>query len=290
MKTPKISVLMPIWNTPEKYLREAIDSILSQTFTDFEFLILNDSPDNTALDKIVTSYQDKRIIYVKNTKNLGITPSRNKLIDMAKGEYLAVMDHDDISLPTRFEKEVAYLDKNPNVGVVGCKVETFPDGTMSRVPSENDDIRLAMMKSCAIIHPASMIRKSVLIDNNIRYEKSFSPCEDYALFYRLMPRTQFHNLTECLFKYRHHKTNTSKTQSQRMKDITLSIHSMMEAEYPTLYREFLLRVPHIIRVRLFGLIPFLKIVTKGYQTKIYLFEKIPLLTYKKTIKLQENKQ
>ena len=84
---PKISVLMPIYNTPKEYLKEAIESILNQTFTDFEFLILNDSPDNTELDKIVASYKDKRIRYSKNEKNLGITPSRNKLIDIAKGDY-----------------------------------------------------------------------------------------------------------------------------------------------------------------------------------------------------------
>lgn len=87
---------MPIYNTDERYLREAVKSILDQTYEDFELLILNDSPDNTYLDKIVESFADKRIRYFKNEFNLGITPSRNKLISLAQGEYLAVMDHDDI--------------------------------------------------------------------------------------------------------------------------------------------------------------------------------------------------
>lgn len=82
MNNPKISVLMPIYNTNKLYLKEAIESILNQTFVDFEFIILNDSPDNTELDDIVKSYKDKRIKYLKNEKNMGITLSRNKLIDL----------------------------------------------------------------------------------------------------------------------------------------------------------------------------------------------------------------
>ena len=91
---PKVSVLMPIYKTNEKYLKEAISSILNQSYTDFEFLILDDCPEDTR-EEIVKSFKDKRIKYFKNERNLGITPSRNKLIDMAKGEYLAVFDHDD---------------------------------------------------------------------------------------------------------------------------------------------------------------------------------------------------
>ena len=102
---PKVSVLMPVYKTDENYLREAIESILSQTFEDFEFLILDDCPEDDR-EEIIKSYKDKRIKYSKNETNLGITRSRNKLIDMAKGEYLAVFDHDDISLPERFQKQV----------------------------------------------------------------------------------------------------------------------------------------------------------------------------------------
>ena len=104
---PRVSVLTPIYNTNPAHLREMIESILNQTFTDFEFLILNDSPDNAKIEKIVKSYKDKRIKYFKNETNMGITPSRNKLLKMARGEYIAVFDHDDISVPTRLEREVA---------------------------------------------------------------------------------------------------------------------------------------------------------------------------------------
>ena len=119
---PRVSVLLPVYNTRPEHLREAIDSILAQTFADFELLILNDCSTNTDVEEVVKSYTDPRIVYAVNERNLGISPSRNRLLDMAQGEYLAVMDHDDISLPERFEKQVAFLDAHPDVGIVGCQV------------------------------------------------------------------------------------------------------------------------------------------------------------------------
>ena len=103
---PKVSVLMPVYKTEETHLKEAISSILNQTIKDFEFLILDDCPEDNR-EKIVKSFDDKRIRYLKNEQNRGITSSRNKLFDIAKGEYLAIFDHDDISLPERLEKQVA---------------------------------------------------------------------------------------------------------------------------------------------------------------------------------------
>lgn len=122
---PCVSVLTPIYNSNPSHLKECIESILNQTFSDFEFIILNDSPENNELDKIVESYKDKRIKYFKNDKNLGISRSRNKLIDLAQGEYIAIFDHDDISLPTRLEKQVRFLDENLDVGLVGSWLEKF---------------------------------------------------------------------------------------------------------------------------------------------------------------------
>lgn len=117
-----VSVLMPIYRTNHSHLKEAIESVLNQTYQDFEFLILNDSPDDKNLEEFVLSYKDKRIKYFKNEKNMGITPSRNKLISLATGKYLMVMDHDDISLPTRMEEQVAFLEKHNKWFVVKKKV------------------------------------------------------------------------------------------------------------------------------------------------------------------------
>lgn len=282
---PKVSVLMPVYKTDENYLREAIESILSQTFEDFEFLILDDCPEDDR-EEIIKSYKDKRIKYYKNEKNLGITPSRNKLIDMAKGEYLAVFDHDDVSLPERFEKQVQYLDEHQDVGVVLSNVKSLIKGRISANPIDDYNIKMALIRTCAMSHPASMIRKSVLINNNIRYEERFFPAEDYALWCRLIPFTNFYNIPDVLFHYRDHAENTSHKQEAKMQQATLSIWSFVKVENPALHEEFLLKAKRTKRTRLFGFIPFLITITQANRTKTYLFEKILLFTTKEVIKLK----
>lgn len=284
---PKISVLFPVYNTNETYLRTAIESVLSQTFADFEFIILNDASTDPNVEKTVKSYTDGRIRYYTNEHNLGISLTRNKLLDLANGEYLAIMDHDDVSLPTRFEKQAAYLDSHSRVGVVGCKVQKIPDNRITRYPTNSDDIKLALMRSCAVSHSACMIRSNVLKRNNLRYEEQFSPAEDYALFCRLIPLTDFYNIPEVLFFYRWHKNNTSKTQADKMTRCTYEIQSLAAHDNPVLHNIFMLTAENIIRVRLFNFLPIITIRKQGYRTKVYLFEKIPLLSYKNTIKLQE---
>jgi len=117
MKNPEVTVLMSVYNG-EKYLREAIDSILNQTFTDFEFLIVNDgSTDRTA--EILRSYDDPRIIIINNEKNIGLTKSLNIGLRMAKGEYIARMDADDVSMPERLQKQIELLNQKKNTGLVG---------------------------------------------------------------------------------------------------------------------------------------------------------------------------
>ena len=105
---------MPVYNTKESYLREAIESILNQTFESFELLIVDDGS-TTDVESIVKSYKDPRIKFYKNEKNLGISLETNRLLDVAQGEYLAIMDSDDIALHCRFEKEVEYLESHPEV-------------------------------------------------------------------------------------------------------------------------------------------------------------------------------
>lgn len=283
---PKVSVLMPIWNTREEHLREAVESILNQTFTDFEYLILNDSPDNTKLDEIVASYNDPRIRYERNEQNMGITPSRNKLLQMAEGEYIAIFDHDDISEPTRLEKQVAYLDAHPEVGVLGSWVREFPLDKTVRYPENDKEIRMGLMWGCVVPHSAAMVRRKVLEEHGIMYEERFSPSEDYALWCRLIPHTQFHNLPEVLFRYRLYEGNTSKSQATKMSNATMGIRAFVKADNPALYEEYLLRAEHTTRIRLFGFIPLLTVRRKGAISKVYLFECLPLYKSKYTIKMR----
>lgn len=272
---PKISVLMPVYKTPEKFLREAVESILAQTLTDFEFLILDDCP-TEPVEKIIRSYDDKRIKYFINETNLGISGSRNKLIDMAQGEYLAVMDHDDVSLPERFEKEAAYLDAHPEVGVVSCYFFRMIKGVVLKMPVEHKDIAQALISGCVLCHPAAMLRKSVLLQNKIYYDPEFSPAEDYKLFVDLMDCTQLHNLDEVLFHYRDHISNTSHRQKRKMRDMDWCVKQIVRAKHPDLYVRSFQNWNRVYCIRLFDVIPLMTIVENKWEKRGYLFGKILL--------------
>ncbi len=270
---PKVSILMPVYKTPEPYLREAIESMLNQTFTDFEFLILDDCPTDNRKE-IVLSYQDTRIKYSQNETNLGISESRNKLIDMAKGEYLAIFDHDDISVAERLEKEVEYLDNHAEVGVVSGSIKTLVSNKVITKPADNLAIKVNLVRGCAVVHTAAMIRKSVLLHHHIRYEENFSPCEDYMLWARLIDKTMFHNLPEVLVYYRDAEGNTSHLQRDKMIDKDRLIRDVIYRNHPYLST---LRVNTI---RLFGVITLFKIFYTSNKTTYKLFGIIPLFDIK----------
>lgn len=267
---PKVSVLMPIYKTPPEYLKMSIESILAQTYKDFEFLILDDCPKENRED-FVKSYKDSRIRYIKNDYNMGISASRNKLLELATGEYLAIFDHDDISLPNRLEKEVAYLDANPDVGVVSSNVKFMIKNKITKYPTENSAIKTELINSCVVKHTAALIRKSVLQENNIRYEAAYSPAEDYMLWIRLLGKTMFHNLPNVLVQYRDSAENTSHRQEEKMKDRDMMIKSIAHKEYPYLNEI------GVKTISLFNILPLLKIKTTGHKILYLLFGVIPLL-------------
>ncbi|MDR0353201.1 MAG: glycosyltransferase [Opitutaceae bacterium] len=277
---PKVSVLIPVYNTNLTHLREAIDSILGQTFTDFELIILNDSPDNAELESMILSYKDTRIVYNKNEHNLGISPSRNKLMEMARGEYLAVFDHDDVSAPDRLELEANYLDAHPSVGVVSGQYQTF--GIKSKPPSRNPvddlDIKINLTYGCAVFHTAAMIRKSILTKYGLGYEEKFSPAEDYRLFTRLMDFTEFHNIDKVLVQYRWHGANTSR-HKRVMENASDGIRMSVRMRYPLLASEEKKRRGW--RIKLFGIIPVLYIKKhRGSKFWAKLFNVVPILTWR----------
>lgn len=281
---------MPVYKTRETYLRTAIESILNQTYTDFEFLILDDCPDDTRED-IIKSYTDSRIKYVKNERNLGITGSRNKLISMAKGEYLAVMDHDDISAPMRFAKEVKVLDENPEIGVVGANIHKIVANKDVIQPEFDEEIKIGLMMKCVINHPSSMIRKSLLTKNNISYEEHYSPAEDYKLWCNLIGVTKFYNIQEVLLHYRDWKGSTTNSWGEKMDTSTLEIWAENEINYPMLWKTFdIARAQKVQTIRLFNCIPFLKIVEKGRRKHMLLFDFIPLLSIKNSVKIWEKEK
>lgn len=198
---------MPAYNAA-KYLREAIDSILAQTFTDFEFIIINDGSTD-ATRQIIQSYDDPRIIYLENEHNSGICVTLNRGLDAARGRYIARMDSDDISLPERFARQVAYMDTHPDIGVLGTLVERISnDGsTIDYPPSENNPYKCkaSLLFATCVAHPAVMMRTSILKDNNLYYDDYFRGMEDYHLWWRLSHYTMISNIQEVLLKYRLHQ-------------------------------------------------------------------------------------
>jgi len=211
MKKTRVSVIMPAFNS-EKYIGEAIESILNQTFSDFEFVIINDgSTDNTA--KIIKQYakKDKRIKFIDNKKNSGFIASLNQCFDVASGEYIAKMDSDDISLPTRLEKQVEYLDKNPNCGLVGCGYRAFDKLSFDVIHPEKIGV-IDLIKTCATT--IFMCRKSILDKFNLRFNPDFYCAEDYDFYSRFIRYADIHNLQEILYLYRWHGENVSITKSE----------------------------------------------------------------------------
>lgn len=206
-RMPKISVIMPVYNTKEEYLRDAIESILNQTYKNFEFIIINDGSTNNA-EEVILSYKDTRIKYYKQ-KNQGLSETLNKGFDLAKGEYIARMDSDDISLPERLEKQVCFMDNSPNIGICGSWAKFFPSekGTIIKHPREPKYIDFIL--GCRIVHPTVMLRKELFDYYNLRYNKEYDCAEDYELWSRAVRFVKFYNIPEILLNYRWHENNVS---------------------------------------------------------------------------------
>lgn len=226
---PKVSVIMPAYNA-EKYIAEAIDSILNQTFGDFEFIIIDDgSADGTV--EIVKSYTDPRIRFYQNEENMGVAATLNRGLDLAGGAYIARMDSDDISLPERFEKQVTYLGSHSECGICGSNLQIFSSNQDERVTvyAEHDaQIRADMMFNSAFAHPSVMLRASAL--NGMRYDRVYEKAEDYELWHRLLTKTKGHNIQEPLLRYRHHATQVTQTRKKEQGAAVIKLHEKMLKE------------------------------------------------------------
>ncbi|MDX6188203.1 glycosyltransferase family A protein [Flavobacterium sp. Fl-318] len=212
MVTPEISVIMPVYNAGN-FLAESIESILKQTFTNFELIILNDKSTDNSLE-VISNYQrnDSRIIIINKDINVGPANLRNEGLKIAKGDFIALMDADDIALPTRFEKQIAVLKNNPEIGVCGTWFTFFGSkkNKLIKHSEKPDAIKISFLHSCVIGNPTVMLRKTAL--NNAQFENEYVPVEDYDLWSRLSAKTAFYNIPESLLDYRQHDNNISKTK------------------------------------------------------------------------------
>jgi glycosyltransferase involved in cell wall biosynthesis len=208
---PSLSVLMPVYNA-ERYLAKAVESILAQTFTGFEFIIIEDgSTDGSRAILEQYSRRDDRIRLVCRP-NTGLTIALNEALGLANAELIARMDADDISLPRRFELQVDYLRHHPECVVVGSSVLLIDsDGDSIRpfaVHCEHEDIDAAHLCGLGgtIVHPAALMRRDPVVEMG-GYRPEMEPAEDLDLFLRLAERGRLANLPDTLLKYRRHASS-----------------------------------------------------------------------------------
>lgn len=218
MTSPKVSVLMSVYNNAP-YLEKAVQSILNQTFSDFELIIVDDgSTDESAT--IIQNQSDSRIRFLQNEDNNGLAKSLNRGLDIAKGDYIARMDGDDISLPHRLETQVKFLDQHPEIGVLGSRMQVISadDERLFNydVPLEHSLIVWNLFFGWTFAHPTVMMRAHLLKEVD-GYNTSIAAAQDVELWSRLVGRTQFANLPEKLVQYRTHELATSiqKIEQQR---------------------------------------------------------------------------
>lgn len=207
---PKVSILMPVYNVAP-YLKEAMDSILNQTFKDFELIVLNDcSPDNA--EEILDTYSDDRIVRYKGRQNVGLANVLNVGLQMARGEYIARMDSDDISLPERIEKQVLYLDANPSVDLVSAGMKRFGDSDEEiSYKTDVEEVKFSALFYSPILHPSSIWRKDRFLAKNLFYRQEMVPAEDFDLWTRaLAAGLVLVNIPDVLYLYRTHSSQVTR--------------------------------------------------------------------------------
>lgn len=206
---------MPVYNG-EKHLREAIDSVLAQTFADFVFMIINDGSTD-ASQAVIESYNDPRIVCIQNEKNIRLIDTLNKGIELCTTQYLVRMDCDDICLPQRIEKQVQFMDSNPAIGASGTFFSLLRGNSTEKIilPFRREEVETWLLFNSPIAHPTAIIRKKVLDDFKIRYSKESIHAEDYRLWKDISKHAGLANIPEVLLKYRVHENQISTVSSSQ---------------------------------------------------------------------------
>jgi glycosyltransferase involved in cell wall biosynthesis len=215
---PRISVILPVYNGAP-HLREALDSILGQSISDLECIVIDDgSTDSTG--EIINSCGDPRIRCLRNTRNEGIVRALNQGLAAARGEFIARMDADDISLPRRLETQLAYLARWPEVALCGSWTEVFGARQLvldsGVLPETSAEIKSKLLFHNAIAHPTVFARRGFFLDS--RYEESYQTAEDYALWTATIGRFRFANVQQVLLRYREGDTQSSTRHRQLQRE------------------------------------------------------------------------
>ncbi len=223
---PLVSIIMTAYNE-ERYIKEAIDSILQQTFSNFELILINDgSTDRT--DEIIKLFTDSRIKYICNKKNLRLITCLNIGLELARGKYIARMDSDDICYLDRLKKQVDFLECNPEIGILGSNLEVFGDtkGFMT-YPEKDDDIRIYLLTTSSFGNNVVMIRKDILHKLKFQFNNEYLHAEDYKAWSEIIKHAKGYNFQEPLVKYRAHTSSVS----NKYKHIQRETRNRIRAEY-----------------------------------------------------------
>lgn len=265
---PLVSVILPVYNA-ERFLRQAIESILNQTYQNLELVIVNDCSKDESL-KIIKEFAelDSRVLVETNPENLKLSKTLNRAIGLSSGKYLARMDADDISDPSRIEKQVKLMEQNPDVVVIGCDILIIDEEDchigFRKYYAIDNEIRKWLFFFSPFCHPAIMIRREA-IDKVGGYDNCFNPAEDYELYFRLGMVGKFMNITEPLFSYRIVGNSMTHGNPLNMEKKTIEIrekygnhgfyHMSVAAKiYNFIHRFSLSFISPIVRVKLYKLI------------------------------------
>jgi glycosyltransferase involved in cell wall biosynthesis len=255
---PLISVIIPVYNG-NGYLATAINSILNQTYKNFEIIAIDDGSIDNSYDILKSlAKSDKRLRIFKNSKNLNISRTLNRGIKLAKGDYIARMDADDIALPNRFTQQMNFLLKHPQVVILGgqCKTIDVNGKLMGKklFPVKDAQIREALYTTNPIQHPTAIINKALLPKNFAWYNPQLPPAEDYDLFFRLGQFGKYHNLPRFLLKYRQYIGSSTFKNPVKTFSVTRKVRRLARTQYG--YKPSLrATLTHILQVAIISIIP-----------------------------------
>lgn len=230
MYTPLISVIIPVYNR-EKYISEAIQSIIAQTIQSFEIIVIDDCSSDNSLE-VIKTFTDPRIVIIQNSINEGVSISRNKALVCAKGTYIAFMDSDDVSRPERFEKQLNILRTKPEIKACGCWLQCF--GSNSEIIKHKElhnEIQAQLILSNSMSLGATMVEKKAF--EKFRFDPAKLHVEDYDYWARSAWDCKFYNLQEVLYFYRAHNKQVSKLylKIQREQDVSIKMSLLKKAVF-----------------------------------------------------------
>ncbi|MDB4297218.1 glycosyltransferase [Flavobacteriaceae bacterium] len=208
IKIPIISVILSVYKEPLEWIEKSVNSILTQTFSNFEFIIINDFPARLENKELILKFvnNDSRVLYVENEKNIGLTASLNKGLDIASGKYIARMDADDISVKERFQVQYDFMEENLDIILCGSNAHLINEEGIRigelLYPSDSIDIKETLILKNCLAHPTFFYRKSIIDKYNIRYSEEYPYAEDYHFLTKLIFKGKFFNFEKKLLYYR----------------------------------------------------------------------------------------